>query len=229
MSAAAWAAEAEPHSREQVDRAPRCPEVADAAKKRSITSIVHFTTFENLKGIFASGVVLSRNAVPESETVKYVYEPNAADRHLDRRWHDYVHLSVTTVNRRMFDFSVRQHSLAQWVILGFGPQILGDSGVLFCTTNNIYPAAHRCGGLQGFEQMFAESVPGRYGNLTTRSGRAACETTDPQAEVLYPFELSLEHLHTVTVPEDDVYDAVEATLAHYCHEPKINKDPEAFR
>lgn len=224
-----WASEAEPQSREEAQRWPRCPEVVAAAKERGITSIMHFTTFDNLKGILASEAVKSRIDLPEDELVKYVYEPNAADRRLDRLWHDYIHLSVTAINPRMFAFSARQHPGATWVILAFGPQILGDPGVVFCTTNNIYPAAHRCRGLRGFEQMFAASVPGRYGNPTTRGDRSPHETTDPQAEVLYPFELPLEHLRRVIVPDDDVKEAVEAARSHFRHKPKIKKDPEAFR
>jgi len=229
MSAVQWAPEAEPQSREAVERAPRRPEVVAAAKRRCITSIVHFTTFGGLKGILASNAVKSRKDLPEDETVKYVYEPNAVDRRLDRLWHDYVNLSVTAMNRRMFNFSAREHRDTEWVILEFSPEILGDGGVVFCTTNNIYPAAHRCRGLRGFKQMFAASVPGRYGSPTTRGGHGPHETTDPQAEVLYPFELPLEHLHRVIVPDDDVKDAVKAARSHFRHEPKIKKDPEAFR
>ena len=230
MSTVEWAPEAEPQSREETQRAPRCPEVVAAANERGITSIVHFTTFGGMKGILASDAVKSRKDLPEDETVKYVYEPNAEDRRLDRLWHDYVNLSVTAINRRMFNFSAREHRGTEWVILEFGPEILGDGGVVFCTTNNIYPAAHRCRSLRGFEQLFAASVPGRHGNPTTRGDHALYETTDPQAEVLYPFELPLEHLHTVTVPDDDVYDAVDAALASFRkHTPKIKKDPEAFR
>ena len=229
MSAVEWAPEAEPQSREAVERAPRCPEVVAAAKKRGITSIVHFTTFGGLKGILASNAVKSRKDLPEDETVKYVYEPNAVDRRLDRLWHDYVNLSVTAINRRMFNFSAREHRDTEWVILEFGPEILGDGGVVFCTTNNIYPAAHRCRGLRGFEQMFAASVPGRYGSPTTRGDHGLHVTTDPRAEVLYPFELPLAHLHRVIVPDDDVKDAVKAVRSHFQHKPKIRKDPEAFR
>ncbi len=161
--------------------------------------------------------------------MRHVYEANAADRRLDQHWHDYINLSVTSINLHMFEFSRREHPGDDWVILEFGRKILGDSGVVFCTTNNIYPAVRRSRGLPGFEQMFADEVPGRYGKAVTRSGRSRHHTTDPQAEVLYPFELSLEHLHTVTVPDDRTYEAVDAALLSFAPEPKIKLDPEAFR
>ena len=72
-------------------------------------------------------------------------------------------------------------------------------------------------------------MAGWYGHLVARGDRPPYQTTDPQAEVLYPFELSLKHLHTVTVADDDTYEAVEAALSHFPYAPKIKKDPEAFR
>lgn len=221
--------EAEPQSRDEARSAPQCPEVVTAAQERGITSIVHFTTVGGLKGILASGALKSRRDLPGDELVKYVYEPNAVDRHLDQLWHDYVNLSVTVINVRMFNFSAREHQDAEWVILESGPEILGDGGVVFCTTNNIYPAARRGRGLPGFERMFAPKVAGWYGHPVVRGERPSNQTTDPQAEVLYPFELPLTHLHTVTVSDDDGYEAVEAALSHFPYAPMIERDPEAFR
>ena len=226
---ALWAPEAQPHSRKEVGRGPKCPDVVQAATERGITSIVHFTTFEGLKGILASGAVKCRKDLPGDELVKYVYEPNAVDRSLDKRWHRYVNLSVTNINLHMFRSSQRWHPGEEWVILEFDPKILGNRGVVFCTTNNIYPSAHRCRGLRGFEQMFAAEVPRRYGSLNTRRGCQLRDTTDPQAEVLYPFKLSLKHLHTVTVPDDNVHHAVKAARSHFRYAPRIKKNPEAFR
>ena len=229
MRTVEWAPEAKPQLREQVRRTPRCPEVVAAAKKRGITSIVHFTTVKGLVGILASGEVKCRRDLPDDELVRYVYEPNAADRGLDERWHDYVNLSVTNINLRMFNFSIRQRGVDEWVILEFGSKILRHRGVVFCTTNNIYPAAHRSQGLRGFEQLFAPTVPGWYGHPVDRSDRPPWQTTDPQAEVLYPFSLSLRRLHTITANNESAYeDALDASSI-YPQEPKIKMDPEAFR
>ena len=194
MSTVEWALEAKPQSPDEVHRAPRCPEVVEAARKRGIKSIVHFTTIKGLVGILASGELKCRRHLPDDELVRHVYEPNAADRSLDERWHDYVNLSVTNINLRMFNFSVGQRGVKEWVILELSPKILGHRGVVFCTTNNIYPAAHRCQGIRGFEQMFAPTVPGWYGHPVARGGRLPSQTTDPQAEVLYPFSLALKAL-----------------------------------
>ena len=229
MSTMGSTPEAEPQSRDEVRRAPRCPEVVTAATEHGITSIVHFTTVKNLIAILASGAVKSRQDLPEDESVKHVFEPNAVERHLDQLWHNYVNLSVTAIDLHMFRFSAREHPGANWVILEFGPEILGGGGVVFCTTNNIYPSARRGRGLGGFKQLFAPTVSGRYGQPAPRGDRPPYRATDPQSEVLYPFELSLKHLHAVTVADDDAYDAVEAAFSHFPYAPKIKKDPEAFR
>ena len=224
-----WGPEARPQSRETARSAPLCPEVVAAASERGITSIVHFTMKRGLVGILASGTVKSRQVLSEDEFLQYVYEANTPDRRFDKDWLDYVNLSLTNINLHMFDFSQRQHPEDAWMILEFGPEVLGDPGVVFSTTNNIYPAAYRCRGLRGFEQLFAPSVPGRYGDLSTREGRSPCQATDPQAEVLYPFELPLDHLHTITARDGETYDAAKAVRSTFDHRPKIELNPEAFR
>ena len=225
-----WAPEAQPRGAAEVRRTSSCPEVVEAAEVRGITSVVHFTRIRGLVGILSAGAVKARGLLPEDDRLKYVYEENAPDRSRDVRWHNYVNMSVTAINRRMFQFSERQHPDAQWVILEFGPEILGDPGVVFCTTNNAYEVAHRCTGLRGFEQLFAQRVPwGHFGDVHFRHRYESNRTTDPQAEVLYPFELRLDHLHTITVRDDDTYDAVVSAKAIYPHDSAIVSRPEAFR
>ena len=224
-----WAPEASPQTADEVRNAPPCPEVVDAAVGRGITSIVHFTRIPGLVGILASSAVKARGDLMRDTRLQYVAEENAPDRSRDVLWHNYINMSVTVINRRMFQYSEGQHPDAQWVILEFGPEILGGPGVVFCTTNNAYEVAHRCGGLRGFEQMFAEKVPwGHYGDVHFRYAYDSDRTTDPQAEVLYPFELSLDHLHTITVRDEETYEAVVAAKATFPHPSEIAQLPGAF-
>ena len=224
-----WEPEAQPQLREELDRTPPCPKIVTAAKRRGITSVVHFTRIGGLVGILASSAVIGRSDLGTNDRVRFVYEPNVEDRRLDEAWTDYVNLSVTAINPNLFTPSAHRHSKDEWVILEFGPEILGDPGVVCCTTNNIYPAAHRCRGLKGFEQMFAPIVPGRYEKPIRRDDRRPNQTTDPQAEVLYPFELPLDHLHTITVRDGDTEDTVAGILSPFPHRPSIEPNPEAFR
>ena len=218
-----------PQTSEEVRSAPRCPKVVGAAKKRGISSIVHFTRIGGLVGILDSSAVKARRDLPHDVRLKHVYEANAVDRSRDLPWHGYVNLSVTAINLHMFEFSKRENPGSQWVIIEFSSEILGDPGVVFCTTNNIYPAAHRCAGLRGFEQMFAPRVPGRYGYPHDRSGLEPKLTTDPQAEVLYPSKLSLEHIRRIIAADEDTLDAVADAGAAFPHCPRVDRDPEAFQ
>lgn len=226
-----WAPQAVPQTAEEARRSPRYPEIVVAAAGRGITSIVHFTRTSGLKGIMSTSVVKARRDLPKDARVKYVYRENASDRSRDLPWHGYVNLSVTEINTHMFRRSEEWHPGEEWVILEFGLEILGDPGVVFCTTNNAYAAVvHRSAGPHGFEQMFAPSVPwGYYDSVCVRSNRARNQTTDPQAEVLYPSELSLDHLHTITVADEDTYESARAILSHFPHDAEVAITPEAFQ
>lgn len=234
MISVEWAPEAEPQAIEEVRRSSSHPEVVDAAKERGITSIVHFTRAPGgIAGILGSSAVKARSDLPSEQYVRHVYEANAADRSRDYPWHGYINLSVTRINLHMFKFSQRQHPDEMWAILEFHPDILGCPGVVFSTTNNAYPVTHRCIGLRGFEQMFASSVPwGYHGSIRTRRGHKPNQTTDSQAEVLFPYELTLEHLHTITVPDEGTEDSVIAVLSIFSSHKaniQISIDPKAFR
>ncbi|MGQ0431260.1 MAG: DarT ssDNA thymidine ADP-ribosyltransferase family protein [Microthrixaceae bacterium] len=224
-----WAPEAAPKAADEAIAGEPHPEVVEAAVARDITSVVHFTRTTGLKGIAGSGCVKARRDLPSDDLVKYVYSENAADRSRDFSWLGYINLSITAINPSMFESSRGWHPNDEWVILRFSPDILGDPGVVFCTTNNAYPVAHRAEGLPGFEQMFAPAVPwGKFGSTVTRSGKPDSRTTCPQAEALYPFELELDRLHTITVGDDDTYETTYAILSNFDINPNIELDPGAF-
>jgi len=225
-----WAPEAVALRPEEARNAPRSPEVLEAAKARGVVSIVHFTRIRGLLGIMASRAIKARRSLSQDERLKYVAEKNAPDRSRDSSWHGYVNMSVSSINTRMFKRSKQWHPDDQWVILEFAPNILADPGVVFCTTNNAYSeVVHRCTGLAGFEQMFAPEVPwGYYGCVYTRDGRRLHETTDPQAEVLYPAELGLRHLRRIVAGDEHTRERVVAVRTNFPHCPDVDLAPEAF-
>lgn len=231
MRRSRWEPQAFPQSCAEARNQSASPEIVVAAQQRDISRVVHFTRTSGLTGILFGSAVKSRRYLPEDERLKYVYEENAPNRSRDEEWHGYVSLSVTDINMRMYKYSVREHPQDQWVILEFDPDILGDPGVVFCTSNNAYEVTHRCRGIRGFEQMFASSVPwGHYGATSSRSGRAPNQPTNPQAEVLYPCELGLDRLDMITVPDTATYDTVQAIFANLTgHDSAVRVSAEAFR
>ena len=220
---------ARPRKPTEVANLPPCPDVVLAAEERGIRDVVHFTTVSGAIGVLAAGTVKSRKRLPKERYIEYVYRPNSTFRK-DVAWLDYVNLSIARINDWMFETSVRWHIKDDnpWVVLAFTPDILGHPGVVFATTNNIYPACRRAEGLEGFNRLFAESVRGRYDREHNRAGEPADWPTDRQAEVLYPGEVSCEYLRRIDVQREDTIDTMHGVLAGLGLNVSVRHAPEVF-
>lgn len=222
---------ARPRTSDEVAALLPCPQVVAAARCRGITEVVHFTTIHGAVGILASRLLKSRKRLPRDKYLEHVYRPNAKSRSRDAAWLDYVNLSISRINDWMFDTSERWHIAdgVSWVVLSFTVDILGHPGVVFATTNNIYPACQRGEGVEGFNRLFDEVVLGRYSVPHTRDGLPDSFTTDRQAEVLYPGELSTDHLQRIDVQVADAADDVEGVLGGLGLELPVRYAPEVFQ
>ena len=221
--------QARPRNADEVASLPHRPEVVAAARERGIAQVVHFTTVSGVTGILASKAVMSRARLPTDNYLEYVYQPNSEIRK-DPAWLDYVNLSITRINDWMFDSSASWHAIEDnpWVVLAFDPELLGDPGVVFATTNNIYPACRRQEGLDGFEGLFAPKVEGRYGTMHTRVARQPGWPTDRQAEVLYPGEVPCRYLRRIDVQQADLIDTVCGALGVLGLSVPVRHAPEVF-
>ena len=220
---------ARPRGAEEIVRLPPQPAVVEAARARGVRRIVHFTTRRGVLGVLAGRAVKSRKRLSQDDYLEHVYRPNSSIRK-DPAWLNYVSLSVERINAWMFESSEAWHSSEDtfWAVLAFDPAVLGHRGVVFATTNNIYPSCRRAEGRTGFEAMFAEKVIGRFGDEHTRAGLPPNWTTDRQAEVLYPGELSCEHLQWIAVRTEDDAVSVEAMLAPLGVMFAVRRAPEVF-
>ncbi len=115
--------------------------------EREITEVLHFTTNKGLVGSLAERYLMSRYLLPASKYLQHVLHVNSAIRpeeaaYFDKsqNWLDYVNLSISEINRRFFDVSLRRHKDADiwWAILSFDAEIMTHEGVFFATTNNSY-------------------------------------------------------------------------------------------
>ena len=221
--------EARPRTAEEIANLLRCTAIADSARRRGISQVVHFTTMSGAVGILAANALKSRKRLPKEKYLEYVYQPNAATRK-DVAWLDYVNLSIERINDWMFDYSERWHAGSgnPWVLLSFDPRILTHPGVVFTTTNNIYPSCKRAEGLVGFLQMFMEPVYGRYNVRHNRESKLAAWPTDRQAEVLYPGELSCSHLQRIYVQLEESLDTVHGILGGLDMDVPVSLAPEVF-
>ena len=179
--------------------------------------------------MLAKSAVKSRKRLPEEHYLEHVYQPNANIRK-DIAWLDYVNLSIARINDWMFGSSVRWHAHEDnpWVVLVLDVELLGDPGVVFATTNNIYPACRREEGLGGFEALFASNVEGWYGSVHDREGKQLDWPTDRQAEVLYPGEVSCDYLRRIDVQCPDVVDRIHGILGVLGPAVPVRHAPEVF-
>ena len=190
--------------------------VARAVRERQIGEVLHFTTNKGLLGILASRAIKARSRLESDKMLEFILLRNAAFRK-DQAWLDYVNLSISRINSQFFSASGLWHRHRQvwWCVLSLDPVILTHPGVVFATTNNIYPSAERGEGGTSLLRLFSPQVVGRYGSLIRRrDGMPDCYTTCEQAEVLYPGEVSTEYLRTIYVVQhddaDDVHGQIEA-------------------
>ena len=220
---------AHPRKPEEIERMPGFPQILDEAMQRGITQVVHFTTVSGAVGVLASNAVKSRARVSEDSYLEMVYQPNA-DIRKDLAWLDYVNLSVERINEWMFYTSTRWHWREDnpWVVLSFHPRILTHPGVVFATTNNIYPRCRRAEGLAGFRQMFAATVYGRYRDVHDRTDKEDAWPTDRQAEVLYPGEVSCEHLQRIDVQVEQTLETIDGAMGALGTNVPVCYAPEVF-
>ncbi len=186
--------------------------IDDIVATREIEEVLHFTTNSGLTGILATGAVKARQSLPKDQYLEHIYKPNCPDRSRDTDWHGYVNLSVSRINTGLFDISSdRWHADIDgwWCILAFSAEILAHEGVYFTTTNNIYTGIRRAKGPEGLEAMFTPRIVQWPGRIVTRAvDLPACCPTCPQAEVLYPGDLALDHLKRIHVRDVEHADAV---------------------
>jgi hypothetical protein len=205
--------------------------IGDVVARKGITEVLHYTTHLGLVGILDGAVVKSRSRLGCDQRLEHILRLNTR-RVMDPGWEDYVNLSVTRINVRLFGISsIHWHPDVWWAILVFDPEILEHPDVTFTTTNNIYPSVLRNRGELGLEAMFAPVVRGRYGVVHQRTPMTPDNfTTDAQAEVLYPGEIATTFLRRVYVTRDDRQDEVYGQMRGLGHrEVEVVVDPARFQ
>ena len=213
-------------------------DVVARARERGVTEVLHFTTHVGLAGVLADGAVHSRDQLKVSEYLESLVVYNSPDRSRDRDWTNYVNLSLSRVNIRMLNSSVRWHEDLWFAVLAFDVGILGHDGVQFATTNNAYESKVKRGpGLEGFEEIFGPRIPwGPYSSVHYRTADMPTNLpTDPQAEILYPESVSIDHLRAIYVRDAEHLGEIAAfraafdrTSPHDLSQVSVEHNPSVF-
>ena len=203
---------------------------AQRARERGVKEILHFTTDKGVLGSLRKDRLLSRERVSDDPDLAFIF--NAVWPVKLPEWVDYISLSVTSINRDLFERAERNLPGRWWAVMSFDIEMLDDPGVVFTTTNNAYDdVCRRQEGVDGFEDMFSEQVPwGHYGSFRCRAATCApSQPTHRQAEVLYLGEISLEHLECVYVRDAEQRRMIRAWCSAFDREPpEIEIRPEIF-
>lgn len=207
-------------------------DVLDEANRRGVERVLHFTTINGVVGALGSGALMSRDRAEDDPYLAYIFKPNFKDR-IDTAWLDYINLSIQRINTWMLSVA-KYHGKAdnkRWVIMSFKPVVLTHPGVIFTTTNNIYASCKRGEGVSGYSEMYAQKIWGKRDALpVTRDAEShsSCPT-DRQAEVLYPGELSCQHLVKIYVEHEKTQDTIVGALGVLGVEVPIQFAPEVFK
>lgn len=197
---------------------------------RRITEILHFTTNEGLVGILDSKSLKSRARLDDEKRLEFILKKNTP-KVLDHAWVDYVNFSISRINSSLYNISSScWHRDANWRILAFDPSIIMHEGVFFVTTNNAYPSAIRGTGKDGLDRLFGSCIVGRYRSIIHRDEATPLNhTTDFQAEVLYPEEVSTNYLNKIYVASAEEADDVSGLISALSYKPGLFMRPARKR
>lgn len=213
--------------------------VANIVAARKIREVVHFTTNLGFLGCLAKGSVLSRIRLPKEQLLAHILTLNAPFRTEEQpqfdkteRWIDYVNLSVSEINTRLFKYSTKWRAGSDifWIIMSFRADLMSHDGVYFSTTNSIYPLTKRNRDAEGLELLFAPLIARKPGWKVMRQNRPDHLPTCEQAEVLYPESLSVDYLQGIYCRKGEEADWAHAMLSNYdLRNVKIETGEDKFR
>ena len=200
---------------------------SEAAARRDVRQLLHYTTQKGIHGTIASAALLSRAQLEEEEYLALIREAVWPRR--DAPWIDHISLSVTTINDTLFGQSRAHFSHLWWAVIAVSPAVLDDDGVVFTTTNNIFPSVKRGKGTAGFEAMFADEVVGRWGVVRTRGGLPDRSQPTAPPRVLYPQRIETGHIQAIYVMEPDHKNMILGWCAALDHpDIAVEVRPDAF-
>ena len=176
-------------------------DLVEAARRRGVTRLAHFTPLNNLLGIVELGAIVARDrlltlARERNDTFLLDYIAFNDRLRLDRCT-NHVNLSVQHPNARLLSRFRALCSCDVWCVLLVSPACLETPGVLFAVGNVAARQVRQGGiasGVAGFEALFRDSQLSAnqfQASRLTRRGLDDNLPTDPQAEVLFPGEIPL--------------------------------------
>lgn len=185
--------------------------IRSEARRRSITSLYHFTPFPNLESILSNGLISTQ--ILDQNQAAYFYtddwrndgQPGA------------VSYSIHDINRSMFSKKLRTSDCA-WAILEVDASVLWTHSCRFCWVNassgEMVNHSGFIGGPWAFKKMFADRIVSAFDK---RSLREICSTpdntptmNDAEVQILEP--VGPELIRDVTLAKESHRAAAESAM-----------------
>ena len=183
-------------------------DIFECVKKRKIKYLLHFTRCENLKSIFTYGL-LSRNYLENNSLEVIVTDDDRFE-----KMTDYICLSISFPNYKMFWRKRLDYPKAEWAVLLINAEILAKCSCKFFKIN----AASR-----GAEEVLLSEL---FEDDGTRVARQLYdnEPTNSQSEVLVKDWIKPEHIIKVFFKDQETFDkyASDIPLNKGCLNTKIS-------
>ena len=197
--------------------------ILDAAAKRGITRLVHFTRARYAKAIMREGEILSHYRLRSRKSSEWC--PNDWMR-LDGHY-DYICCSIQYPNPYLLTKFIEMNEDSTWVLFFLDTSLLGLSSTKFSPVN----AAKANGqyikaGSAAFESLFGSRVPG---SEFLRAGlhRRECPT-DVQHEVLVKGSIPISNVTKMVVKSRSVRYDIENETRELLWRIAVSVRPELF-
>ena len=167
-------------------------------KSRNITRLCHFT-----RSKVALHILQSEEGIKAVDFLSEdICEKNDYERYDGRT--DCVNCSIQYPNYWYYNrIKDKDPLFRDWVVLLIKPEILVLDTTRFCFTNAAYRSGRYIkGGVDAFNDLFAQQVYGKYARNRTRNMLPCCPTDD-QAEVLVYKNISRSDIIGVAVKDEE--------------------------
>ena len=186
------------------------PEIKRFLEERGIEYLVHFTDAANISSIKRNGL-LSR-AFLQRRGMEFRFNDNAR---WDKRL-DYISLSITNPNSRVYQSFVNKGSIQRGAFIYIDASILykESNDRLYCVTNAASTKCPKGRTLSDLERMFDDVVyfeTTRGKQWVTRYNKADNEPTYEQAEILYQGSIDPKYIIRIeySLPMNDDFDDLD--------------------
>jgi hypothetical protein len=180
--------------RERIKRARRVAinYIRALVRERKIPYLVHFTPKNNLDSILSDGL-LSRNALIGRQFT-------ATDEHRTDGWLDWISLSLSFPNYKMFYPKRNQlQEVDGWVVLLIRSDVLWELECKYFLTNAASSE------MRAFPEEYwssCKALKDMFGQDEYRKGIPTWYTTDPQAEVMVKEQIPINFIRKVVVASE---------------------------